>query len=40
VAAAYPFGLRLQVRRGRDCADIVSGRIAYWAQSSAGSRAA
>jgi hypothetical protein len=40
VAAAYPFGLRLQVRRGRDCADAVSGRIAYWAQSSAGSRAA
>ncbi|MDZ4685707.1 MAG: hypothetical protein SH850_11630 [Planctomycetaceae bacterium] len=40
VAAAYPFGLRLQIRRGRQCDEEVAGRIAYWALAATSSRAA
>lgn len=40
IAAVYPFGLRLQVRRGRDCAEDVTGRIAYWAVAATSFRAA
>ncbi|HUQ72319.1 MAG TPA: hypothetical protein VM165_22525 [Planctomycetaceae bacterium] len=40
VAAAYPFGLRLQIRRGRLCDEEMIGRIAYWALSATASRAA
>uniref|UniRef100_A0A7C2K1Z1 Uncharacterized protein n=1 Tax=Schlesneria paludicola TaxID=360056 RepID=A0A7C2K1Z1_9PLAN len=40
VAVAFPFGVRIQVRRGAAWAEAETGRIAYWACAATSSRAA